>query len=213
MLLASLADWMNPETIISMGGFWLVIFIVFAETGLLIGLFLPGDALLFAAGLLTASGTMGYSIYSLLLWLNIAAVAGNLVGYKFGKKAGVSLFTREDSLFFKKKYVKVAEAFYLRYGGITIIIGRFLPVIRTLAPMLAGVASVKYSRFIFYSIAGSLLWTIFMAGSGYFLVQIYPPLQYHIGKVTAILILLSMGTVLHTYFREKRKNSISSPSK
>ncbi|MBI3235181.1 MAG: VTT domain-containing protein [Bacteroidetes bacterium] len=198
---------LNPEELIAYGGFWLVLLIVFAETGLLFGFFLPGDALLFAAGLLTASGTIDYSIEALLLGLNIADILGNMLAYSFGKKAGESLFTRDDSIIFKKRYVYMSKTFFDKYGGVALIIGRFLPIVRTFAPILAGVASIPYRIFMLYNIIGSIMWTVFMAGSGYYLVKIYPPLKDHIGLVTAGLILVTMGTVISTYIRERRKAS------
>lgn len=204
-----LANLFNPEVLISYGGFWLVLLIVFAETGLLIGFFLPGDALLFAAGLLTASGTLEYGIGALLLGLNIAAISGNMLGYAFGKKAGESLFKRDDSLIFKKKYIQMSAAFFEKYGGLALIIGRFLPIVRTFAPILAGVAKYRYRTFFVYNIFGSLLWTVFMAGSGYYLVKIYPPLKDHIGLVTGLLIVLTMGTVIRTYLKERQKAGTS----
>ena len=197
----------NPEALIAYGGFWLVLLIVFAETGLLIGFFLPGDALLFAAGLLTASGVIEYSISSLLIGLNIAAITGNMLAYAFGKKAGETLFTRDDSLIFKKQYVYMSKIFFDKYGGLALIIGRFLPIVRTFAPILAGVAQIPYRTFMLYNILGSLMWTIFMAGSGYYLVKVFPPLKDHIGLITAGLIVVTMGPVITTYIKEKRKTT------
>lgn len=204
-MLTVVTDLLNPETLIGYGGFWLVLLIVFAETGLLIGFFLPGDALLFAAGLLTASGTLEYGIGALLLGLNLAAITGNMLGYAFGKKVGKSLFKRDDSFLFKKKYIHLSEAFFDKYGGLALIIGRFLPIVRTFAPILAGVAKYNYRIFLLYNIFGSILWTVFMAGSGYYLVKIYPPLKDYIGLVTFLLIVLTMGTVIGTYLKEKKK--------
>lgn len=205
MPLLELPNLFNPEELISLGGFWLLLFIVFAETGLLIGFFLPGDALLFAAGLLCKSGDLGHNIWELLLGLNVAAVLGNMVGYAFGKKAGQSLFTRDDSLIFKKRYVQLSKVFYDRYGGPALILGRFLPIVRTFAPILAGVAGVSYRLFMFFNVIGSVLWTVFMAGSAYYLVKLFPGLANHIGLVTLVLILLTMGTVVRTYLRQRKK--------
>lgn len=206
VLALEMPNLLNPEELIAYGGFWLVMLIVFAETGLLIGFFLPGDALLFAAGLLTASGTIDSDIGSLLLGLNVAAISGNMLAYAFGKKAGETLFTRDDSIIFKKRYVYMSKTFYDKYGGIALVIGRFLPIVRTFAPILAGVAKIPYRIFMIYNITGSILWTVFMAGSGYYLVKIYPPLKDHVGLVTFGLIVLTMGTVIRTYIKERRKN-------
>jgi membrane-associated protein len=195
----------NPQELITYGGFWLLLIIVFAETGLFIGFFLPGDALLFAAGLLCASGKLDYDIWILLGSLNIAAILGNISGYAFGKKAGESLFTRDDSLIFKKRYVYMSKVFYDKYGGIALIVGRFLPIVRTFAPILAGVAGISYKQFMLYNIIGSLMWTITMAGSGYYLVKKFPGLENHIGLVTLGLIAVTMSTVISAYLKERKK--------
>ncbi|MSQ79915.1 MAG: DedA family protein [Flavobacteriaceae bacterium] len=208
-LFLDLPNLFNPQELISYGGFWLLLFIVFAETGLLIGFFLPGDALLFAAGLLCRSNSLGgHDIWDLLIGLNIAAIIGNMVGFAFGRKVGESLFTREDSIIFKKRYVNLSKAFYDRYGGPALILGRFLPVVRTFAPILAGVAGVRYTIFMLYNIIGSLLWTVLMVGSAYYLVKLFPSLADHIGLVTILLIVVTMGTVVRTYLRERKKQRV-----
>jgi membrane-associated protein len=148
-----------PENLIKLGGLSLVLFIVFAETGLFIGFFLPGDSLLFTAGILCSTHVLDVNIWTLMLGLNIAAILGNITGYYFGRRIGPKLFTREDSFIFKKRYVLITQAFYERHGGKALIIGRFLPIIRTFAPILSGVIELKFKSFLFFSVVGSVLWT------------------------------------------------------
>lgn len=196
----------DPQELITYGGFWALLLIVFAETGLLIGFFLPGDALLFAAGLLCANGKLDYSFWTVLLSLNLAAILGNTVGYFFGKRVGEKLFVREDSLIFKKSYITLSKNFYDKYGGVALILGRFLPIIRTFAPIIAGVAKIDSKKFIIYNIAGSVLWTVAMTGSGYWLTKQFPWIGNHIGLITLGMIVLAMGTVIRTYIKERKKN-------
>lgn len=145
-----------PENLIKLGGLSLVLFIVFAETGLFIGFFLPGDSLLFTAGILCSTHVLDVNIWTLMLGLNIAAILGNITGYYFGRRIGPKLFTREDSFIFKKRYVLITQAFYERHGGKALIIGRFLPIIRTFAPILSGVIELKFKSFLFFSVVGLL---------------------------------------------------------
>ncbi|MDZ4757667.1 MAG: VTT domain-containing protein [Bacteroidota bacterium] len=195
----------DPQQLITYGGFWVLLLIVFAETGLLIGFFLPGDALLFAAGLLCANGKLDYSFWTVLLSINGAAILGNTVGYEFGKRVGEKLFVRENSLIFKKSYVALSKSFYDKHGGLALILGRFLPIIRTFAPIIAGVAKINPRKFLLYNIVGSLMWTITMVGSGYWLAKKFPWVGDHIGLITLGMIVVAMGTVIRTYIKEKRK--------
>jgi membrane-associated protein len=129
----------DAQSIISSGGFYLLLIVVFAETGLFFGFFLPGDYLLFLAGILSAAGIIHVPIYTLVLSLVAAGILGNYAGYWFGYRTGPVLFSKNDSLFFKKRYVTVAEEFYNKYGGMALILGRFFPIVRTFAPIFAGV--------------------------------------------------------------------------
>ncbi len=210
----------DPQKLITYVGFWVLLLIVFAETGLLIGFFLPGDALLFAAGLLCAKGTFDhtfdfltvnhdYIFWIVLFLINAAAILGNTVGYAFGKRVGDKLFVRENSLIFKKSYVALSKSFYDKYGGLALIFGRFLPIIRTFAPIVAGVAKIDARKFLLYNIAGSLMWTITMVGSGYWLAKKFPWVGNHIGLITLGMIVVAMGTLIRTYLKEKKKNNIS----
>jgi membrane-associated protein len=155
----------SPQAIISTFGLIGVIVIIFLETGCFFGFFFPGDSLLFTAGLLASQGYMNVAL--LFLGTFIAAVAGDSLGYAFGKKVGPTLFTREDSLIFNKKHIARAQHFYDQYGSKIIILARFMPVIRTFAPIVAGIGNMKYGTFIKFNIAGGLLWTGLMIGLGY----------------------------------------------
>ena len=199
----------DPKELITYGGFWLLLLIVFAETGLLIGFFLPGDALLFAAGLLCANGKLDYSFWTVLLSINAAAILGNTVGYAFGKRVGEKLFVRENSLIFKKSYVALSKNFYDKYGGMALTLGRFLPIIRTFAPIVAGVAKIDSRKFLLYNVVGSLLWTIAMVGSGYWLAKKFPWVGEHIGLITLVMIVVATGTLIRTYIKEKKKSKVS----
>jgi|SRR5690349_4946684 len=142
--------------------------IVFAESGLLIGFFLPGDTLLFTAGFLAHQGVLGVNVHLMVLILFIAAVAGDNVGYWFGKKAGPRIFKRQDSILFHQDNLQRAEKFYEKYGPLTIIIARFTPVVRTFAPIVAGVGNMNYKKFMTYNLIGGLLWTAGITYLGYY---------------------------------------------
>ena len=135
----------DPQSIIHYGGLWLLLFVVFAETGLLVGFFLPGDSLIFISGLLCATkpDLLNISLLELLILLMLAAIIGNIFGYWFGKKVGEKLYSKEDSLLFKKKHLITTKAFYDKHGGKALVLGRFLPIIRTFAPILAGVIKLS----------------------------------------------------------------------
>ena len=185
-----------PENLIKIGGLGLLLFIVFAETGLFVGFFLPGDSLLFTAGILCSTHVLNVNIVTLMIGLNIAAIFGNITGYYFGKRVGPKLFTRDDSLIFKKRYVAITQSFYNRHGGKALILGRFLPIIRTFAPILSGVI------FLAYTIIGSVLWTSLMTLSAYYLAKIIPDLQDHLGLVVLFLIIITTIPVVSTYRKE-----------
>ncbi len=195
-----------PENLIKLGGLSLVLFIVFAETGLFIGFFLPGDSLLFTAGILCSTHVLDVNIWTLMLGLNIAAILGNITGYYFGRRIGPKLFTREDSFIFKKRYVLITQAFYERHGGKALIIGRFLPIIRTFAPILSGVIELKFKSFLFFSVVGSVLWTSAMTLSAYYLARAIPGLENHIGLVVLVLIVLTAIPVIMTYIKEMKRH-------
>jgi len=146
----------NVEMIVQSGGLIAIGLIVFAETGLLAGFFLPGDTLLFTAGIFAATGKL--NIIALLFTVIIAAIVGDNVGYQFGKKTGHRIFKKKDGIFFKAEYIEKAEKFYEQHGGKTIILARFVPVVRTFAPVVAGVGKMPRQNFIFFNIVGGILW-------------------------------------------------------
>jgi len=159
----------DPEKLLREGGFYLVMFVIYAETGLFFGFFLPGDYLLFLAGMFVATGKLDVNIAVLLAGLCIAAIMGNFTGYWFGRKTGPVLYTRKDSFFFKKKYLKAAEEYYNKQGAFALIMGRFVPIVRTFAPIFAGVVKLDVKRFAFYNIVGGVLWITSLTLLGYFL--------------------------------------------
>ena len=202
-----LRDLTNPESIVKLG-LPLLLFVVFAETGLLIGFFLPGDSLIFISGLLCATSPelMNVDIFSLILLLSVAAILGNIVGYYFGKKVGKSLFKREDSLFFKRKHLTTTRNFYEKHGGKTLVLGRFLPIIRTFAPILAGVIEVDFKKFMIYNVTGALLWIPSFSGIGYFLGKEFPHIKDYLGYIVIALIVITAIPVYTTYRKEKNSN-------
>lgn len=177
-------------------------FIVFAESGLLIGIFLPGDSLLFAAGLIASGGF--FSLNPLIATVVVAAIIGDSVGYWFGAQAGSRLFNKEDSRFFKREYVERTERFYLAYGGRAVILARFLPIVRTLAPMLAGVSSMKYRTFLAYNVIGGLLWGAGMILLGFSVGSVIPNSEKYILPLTLIIVVLSFLPIIINLVRGKR---------
>jgi membrane-associated protein len=200
----------DPESIIQYGGLALLLFVVFAETGLLIGFFLPGDSLIFISGLICVSKPqlLDVNIFMLILLMSAAAIAGNVAGYWFGYKVGPPLFTRKDSIIFKKRYLILTEKFYKDNGGKTLIIGRFLPIIRTFAPILAGVIKIDFKKFMLFNIAGALAWIGLLASIGYYL-GTYTWVQKNVGYIVIGLIIITLIPLLMTYLKEKkRKNEL-----
>ncbi len=182
--------------------------IIFAETGLLVGFFLPGDSLLVSAGLL---GSQGYiNVWLLGVILSIAAVAGDTVGYALGKASGPRLFTREDSLLFSRKHLIRAHEFYEKHGGKTIIIARFMPIIRTFAPVVAGMGQMHYRRFLAYNVVGGVGWVWSMLLIGLFLGRTFPGVAKHIELMVVVIVFLSIlpGLIAHvkTRFKSKSEN-------
>lgn len=175
-----------------------IIIIIFAETGLLIGFFLPGDSLLFTAGFLASQGV--FPIVPLVIGCFIAAIVGDSTGYMMGKRWGRKLFQHEESLLFKKKYLLNAQAFYERHGAKTIVLARFIPIVRTFAPIVAGIADMNYSRFMTYNVVGAVIWAIGATMLGYFLGTLVPHDQfehYLLVFLTAFFIITTLPTVWH----------------
>ena len=180
----------DVEFLVRTGGLLALTIIVFTETGLLFGFFLPGDSLLVTAGIFAARGDL--DLMTLNTSLSLAAIAGDTVGYGIGMRTGPRIFTREDSLFFNRKHLISAKEFYDRHGGFTIFIARFMPIIRTFAPVVAGVGAMKYRKFITYNVFGGIFWVMTTTLAGYFLGSLIPNIQERIHLVIAIVIVLSL---------------------
>jgi membrane-associated protein len=163
--------WLEAEFLIEAFGMLGVLGIVFVESGLLVGFMLPGDSLLFTAGLLSANGTLP-DLWVLLVTIPLAAIAGDQVGYAIGRKAGPAVFRRPDSRFFREEYVERSREFFDRYGARTIVIARFVPIVRTLAPVMAGVSRMNYRTFVFFNVIGGIAWGVSVTTLGYFLGQV-----------------------------------------
>lgn len=188
--------------IIRFGGLMLLIVIVFAETGLLVGFFLPGDSLLVTAGFLAAT-TDVLDIWSVLVALSVAAILGDSTGYYIGRKAGAALYNRPHSRFFHRDRLLATKAFYDKYGGMTIILARFMPFARTFAPVVAGVAGMNYRKFVTFNILGGVGWVFGMSLLGYFFGQI-PFVKQHIEKAIILIIVLSVVPVAAHAWRSRR---------
>ncbi len=165
----SLQHLVDPVKLLREGGFYVLLFVVFAETGLFFGFFLPGDYLLFLAGMFVATNKLDVSIYVLIAGLITAAVAGNFAGYWFGKKTGPVLYQRNDSFFFKKRFLRAAENYYKKQGAFALIMGRFIPIVRTFAPIIAGIVRLDPKKFALYNISGAFLWITSLTLLGFFL--------------------------------------------
>jgi membrane-associated protein len=180
----------DVQGLIQWGGYTVLAAIIFAETGLLVGFFLPGDSLLVTAGLFAAKGDLNIAV--LLVLLCAMAILGDTAGYWFGRTTGPKIFTREKSIFFAKDHLLRAKAFYEKYGNKTIVIARFVPIVRTFAPIVAGAAEMPYGRFFSYNIIGGIGWIASMLGGGYFLGRVIPGIESKIHYVIIIVILLSI---------------------
>lgn len=224
-LLYQIKDFLNPKIMIDslldafgIYVYFALFFIIFAETGLAIGFFLPGDSLLVVAGLFAAAGKM--NLFVLMISLFIAAIVGDAVGYLTGKKMGETLFTREKSRVFNPKHIQKAHAFYEKHGGKTIIIARFVPIVRTFAPIVAGAAQMSYKQFLLYNIFGGLFWVMSMLLAGYFLGGLVEQfvrrvfgienflLEDHIDKVVIVIVFLSILPIIFEYLKARREKKL-----
>lgn len=196
-------DTFNPETIIQFGGLGLLLLIIFAETGVFFGFFLPGDSLLFVAGLLAGTEYLDIQVAVLIVLLVLAAVSGSLVGYLTGKWAGAYLLNRKDSFFFKKKYIDITQAFYQKHGMMAFILGRFLPVVRTFVTILAGMAKIDFVKFLIFNFLGASIWIITMVLAGHFLGKLFPNITAYLELIIVGMILLSAIPVVITWFRNR----------
>jgi membrane-associated protein len=195
----------NPESIILYGGVYLLLFFVFAETGLFVGFFLPGDSLLFTAGLFCATGLINMHPFLLVLLVIIAAVTGNMVGYAFGKKVGPLLFKRKSGFFFRQEHLVTAHEFYLKHGKKTIILSRFLPIVRTFAPIIAGIVKLDYRKFFIYSLVGAIFWVGILVLSGYYLGKYIPGTKDYLGYIVIFLIVITSIPFVYNSIRKRFK--------
>ena len=193
----------DVESLVRVGGIIGLTTIVFVETGLLIGFFLPGDSLLVTAGLFAARGDL--DLLTLILCLSAAAILGDTLGYNIGARAGPRLFSRPDSLLFNKKHLITTKEFYDRHGPFTIVIARFVPIVRTFAPVVAGIGAMTYKRFVAYNVVGGIGWVLSMILGGYFLGQLIPNIHKNIDKVIVVVIFLSLLPIIVKYLRERGK--------
>jgi membrane-associated protein len=195
----------NPESIILYGGVYLLLFFVFAETGLFVGFFLPGDSLLFTAGLFCATGLIKLHPSLLVVLIIAAAVAGNMVGYAFGKKVGPLLFKRKSGFLFRQEHLVSAHEFYLKHGKKTIILSRFLPIVRTFAPIVAGIVKLDYRKFFIYSLVGTIFWVGILVLAGYFLGKYIPGTKDYLGYIVIFLIVITSIPFVFNSIRKRFK--------
>lgn len=215
-------DLLNPLFYIKNGGLWLLLFIVFAETGLMVGFFLPGDSLLFVAGIYSTkliatfpTGDTGSDLVNLIiLWILIATcgIIGNMAGYWFGKQSGPFLFTRKDTFFFKRKHLLRAKGFYDKHGGQAIVFARFLPIIRTFAPIVAGIVQMEKKKFILYNIIGCVSWVFSMLFAGHYLQRLFVrkfnfDLTKHLEPIVIVIVLITTLPVIYKLFFGKRADT------
>jgi len=195
----------NPQDLISIGGLLLLLIIIYLETGFFLGLVLPGgDYLIFTAGLLAGTHILEISIFGLVPAMIGAAVLGDYTGYAKGRWLGPKLFDKEDNRFFKRSYIIRSRAFYRKFGVWAFIISRFLPVVRTLMPMLAGASHVKISRFTFYNFLGAAIWIVTLAPIGYFLGKRYPMIMDYSVYFLLGFVLIASTPVISAFFRKRK---------
>lgn len=199
-------DVLISKDFITSGGYLLIFAMVFAETGLLMGAFLPGDTLLFTSGLLASVGYLNIAILILVCFLG--TVLGDNVGYALGKRYGHRIFKKKDSLIFDIDHIDRAEKFYKAHGGKTVIFGRFIPFVRTAAPILAGVAKMNYRTFVMYNLVGAILWAISFCMLGYISGMLIPNAENYVGPIISIVVagsvLIASITILSHYLKKKR---------
>jgi membrane-associated protein len=222
LLTVTFRDLLNPEFYINNGGLWVLLFIVFAETGLMVGFFLPGDSLLFVAGIYsqnlvdklipTGTGNDVLDLLILLVLISFCGIVGNILGYWFGKRSGPFLFHRKDNFLFKKKYLYDAKEFYDKHGGQAIVFARFIPIVRTFAPIVAGIVEMDKKKFMFYNIIGCVAWVFTMLFAGHYLYKFFLnrydfDLKKHLEVIVLGIILVTTLPVLYKLFFGKRKSS------
>lgn len=211
-LLEVFRNLINPAWILNHGGLWLVLLIIFAETGLFLGCFLPGDSLLFIIGMALTTHSELYLLPQLqvgitgtIILMSIAGILGNATGYWIGKKSGVLLFNRKNSFFFKQSYLQQAKDFYDKRGASTIVIARFLPIIRTFAPIIAGIVLMNFRVFMVYNIIGCILWIVSIVLGGYFLGRSFPIIGEHIDLVVISIVAVTTLPIFYKIIRHRLK--------
>ena len=199
-------EWLDPQNLDRFGSaaFWIALGIIFAECGLLIGFFLPGDSLLFMVGLFVASGVIDVPIQVACLLLSMAAVAGNMTGYWIGYRAGPPLFNRPDSRLFRQEYVDKTHAFFDKYGSRAIVLARFVPIIRTFAPFVAGVGRMNYGQFLWFNVLGGFLWVVLCTLAGYFFGNV-PVVKENFELVVVGIVLMSVLPVAYELWATRRR--------
>jgi len=195
----------NVPELIRIVGFYGLIAIVFAETGLLVGFFLPGDSLLITAGLFAARGDL--SIHALIPTLIVAAIVGNATGYWIGARTGAALYSRPDSLLFRREHVRMTHEYYERHGGKTVVLAQFIPILRTFAPVVAGVGQMGYRQFATFNVLGAILWVSSMTSAGYLLGNLVPNIEKRIHIVVAVVILVSLIPPAIAFLKSRRTAS------
>ena len=209
----SIQELFNPQFLIEYGGLTLILIIVFIETGLFFGFFLPGDSLLFTVGLLCATGVLENSIFTVISSICVAGIAGYTTGYFFGKKLGNKLYNKPDSFFFKKRYLYLTQDYYSKHGGYTLIIGRFLPFVRTFSPILGGIINMKFKSFMLFNVVGSVLWVCSMTGLGYGLGITIPGLYAYLKFIILALIIIPFIPVALLFLKKKANPVITEADK
>ncbi|MGW0837636.1 DedA family protein [Streptomyces prunicolor] len=204
MTLALGPSWLDPNTMLDRFGIWGLLLVVFAESGLLIGFFLPGDSLLFTCGLLITAGTLDFPLWAAVVLICVAAILGDQAGYVFGKKVGPSLFNRPDSRLFKQENVVKAHEFFEKYGPKSLVLARFVPIVRTFTPIIAGVSGMKYRSFITFNIIGGVLWGAGVTLLGSWLGNI-DFVHKNIEAILILIVLISVVPIIIEFLRARSK--------
>ena len=199
---------LDPDYLLATFGLIGLLVIIFAECGLLIGFFLPGDSLLFTAGLLVSTGVFDVPLWVLVVTLPLAAIAGNLVGYWIGRKAGPAVFNRPDSRLFKQEYVEKSHAFFERYGARTIVLARFVPIVRTFATVMAGASRMRFGTYALYSVVGGILWGAGVTVLGYYLGRV-AVIRDHVEAIIIGIVLLSVVPIVVEVLRARRQRGMT----
>lgn len=196
---------LNPYNIIQYGGLALLLFVIFAETGLFFGFFLPGDSLVFIAGLLTHTGLLTQPLWLLIGLMILAASTGTTVGYWFGLRAKRFFRNKKENFFYKKKYIEMTQEFYNRYGMTAFILGRFLPIVRTFVPILAGMVHIDFKKFLFYNVLGAILWITSLVMAGYWMGSLFPGIIDYLEIIIVSMIVVTTLPVIFSWRKHRQK--------